>query len=294
MCGGALQDLPSKPGDAWLQRTKARFMTRWLERNLMIPANIMTDEGMDAALAQLAQFRPHAVQAYPGAMDLLARHAMARGVDLHLPFVTLTAEAITDGQRARIAQAFGAVVTGWYGAREHGWIAAECPGERRLHTNVAGHILETDAEGQLLVTDLRSDAMPMLRYVLGDVVELGAADCPCGDSRPVIKELAGRIQDVFRLPSGKILPGILLDPRGLTRPLRGLIDTQIVQERLDALDVYYVAGPAFDDEQLRWLRELLTTRTCGEVALRFERVERLQREANGKLRHTICRLPDAS
>ena len=287
---GAVRDLPVQPGDGLLQRTKARLMTRWFERNLMIAANILGEDEMDQALAQLRRFRPQAVQAYPGAMDLLARHAMARGARVRIPFITLTAEGVSPEQRRRISEAFEANVTSWYGAREHGWIAAECPSQHRLHINVAGHILEVGDAGQLLVTDLRSYAMPLIRYELGDLATLTSEACPCGDPRPLIDALQGRVQDTLRLPSGALLPGIVLDPRGLTRPLRGIVETQIVQCELETLDVYYVKGPEFDEEQLDWFRELLVKRTEGEVGLRFHAVERIQREANGKLRPTICKL----
>src|SRR5690606_13183339 len=51
---------------------------------------------------------------------------------------------------------------------------------------------------QIVVTDLFSHAMPLIRYEIGDLGILGSRECECGCSLPVLEELHGRIvEQVF-------------------------------------------------------------------------------------------------
>ncbi len=156
--------------------------------------------------------------------------------------MVLTAEPTLPAQRERVGETLDAEVFTFYGARECGWIASECPEEHRLHVNTAGVHLEALDDGRLLVTDLLNPAMPLLRYEIGDRGALDLEPCPCGDERPVLARLEGREVDVFLLPSGRRVPGVLADVRGLGFESYGVLEAQFVQETLTRLDVRYVPG----------------------------------------------------
>jgi phenylacetate-CoA ligase len=44
--------------------------------------------------------------------------------------------------------------------------------------------------------------MPLIRYEIGDLVEVGPP-CPCGRSLPVLARILGRARDMLVLPSGE-------------------------------------------------------------------------------------------
>jgi phenylacetate-CoA ligase len=280
---GALQDAPAAPKGSWKRAARALWERRVM-RSLWLPAGELSDARLDEYAARLAAFRPRVLQAYPSAADLLARRLLARGARVPIPLVVLTAEPVLPEPRARIAEAFQATVRTFYGARECGWIAAETASCPRLHLNTAGVHLDVEPDGRLLVTDLVNRAMPLVRYEIGDLGAIADARCGCGDPRPVVAALHGRSADAFRLPSGRVVPGVSLDrhgPFGL-----GIAEWQMAQ-RGRTVRFRYVPGPPFRPESLEVLRARLVEAFFGEMEVRFERVERIAPGPNGKLRTCV-------
>lgn len=280
---GASSDAPATPRPGWRRLARAAW-DRHVARSLWLPAGDLSDAALDAHAESLRRFRPRVLQAYPSAADLLARRVLSRGARVPVPLVVLTAEPVLPEPRARIAEAFCGAVRSFYGARECGWIAAETARCARLHVNTAGVFVEATPDGRLLVTDLVNRAMPLVRYEIGDLGEVSASPCACGDPRPVVAALSGRSADAFRLPSGRVVPGVSLDrhgPFGL-----GLAEWQMVQ-RGRVLLVRYVPDGPFREESLAVLRERLDRALFGELEVRFERVARIAPGPNGKLRTCV-------
>jgi phenylacetate-CoA ligase len=285
---GAAQDAPSA-GRGLVRRLGNRVLARVLHRELYLPATGLEDARLDDYVERLRRFRPGFLQGYPSATDLLARRILARGDAVPIPTVILTAEPVFPDQRERVARAFSAKVLAFYGARECGWIAAECATAGRLHVNTAGVHVEATPDGRLLVTDLVNRAMPLLRYEIGDRGRIDLEPCRCGDPRPVLASLEGRQTDVFVLPSGRRVPGVVTDLRGY-RAGEGILDVQLVQDEPGALDVHWVPTAAFRPEDMEALRARLDRWFFGEVELRFHRRDRIAPGPNGKVRWCVSRV----
>lgn len=290
---GAAHDLP-RGARGRLKRWRDHLEHAWVNRALYLPAGDLSDATLDRHIAALQRFRPTWLQGYPTATDLLARRVLARGLHLHVPRVLLTAEPVLPVQRERIRQGLGASVLAFYGSRECGWLASECPTHGGAHVNVAGAHLESTADGRLLVTDLCNRALPLVRYEIGDRGRLSPEPCPCGDPRPLLAGLEGRLLDMFVLPSGRRVPGVIPDVRGIQRDALGIDDARLVQNDLHSLDVSWVAGPNFRPEHFEAFRRFLDETFFHELTLRFERVERLPVERNGKVRRCLSRVADAA
>ncbi|GIF03416.1 phenylacetate--CoA ligase [Actinoplanes siamensis] len=130
-------------------------------------------------------------------------------------------EPLSPARRDRLARLWQAPVVQEYGSSETGGLAGECP-QGNLHLwadraifevyDPATGRLSAQGAGELVVTPLCRQAMPLLRYHIGDRVEVTRPDCPCGWVLPVVRVL-GRFQDgagltqvgleevVFRLPA---------------------------------------------------------------------------------------------
>jgi phenylacetate-coenzyme A ligase PaaK-like adenylate-forming protein len=285
---GALQDAPDRPRRL-RGRLRRAVVDGLVERALFLPATELSPARLDDYAERLRRHRPHVLQGYPAATDLLARRLIERGETLAVPLVVLTAEPVLLAQRERIQQALGGEVLSFYGARECGWIASECRTAHRLHLNTAGVHLEAEPDGRLLVTDLENHAMPLLRYEIGDRGALDDAPCPCGDPRPVLARLEGRVSDVLTLRSGRRVPGVVVDFRNY-RIGMGLLDAQLVQEDLDHLRVRYVPGPGFGPGSLEEVRRWLDSIFQGELSITFERRDAIPAEPNGKVRHCLSKV----
>lgn len=286
---GAAQDLP-RGARGRLARLRDACRHALLDRALYLPAGDLSDAVLDRHIDALRRARPAWLQGYPSATDLLARRLLARGDTLPLGGVLLTAEPVLPAQRERIRAATGARVLSFYGSRECGWLASECREAGRLHLNTAGAVVEAAPDGRLLVTDLLNRALPLIRYEIGDLGRLAPAPCPCGDPRPVLEALEGRTLDVFVLPSGRRVPGVIPDVRGVQQDALGVDDAQMVQNDARSLDVHWVAGPNFRPEHLEALRRHLDEVFFHELTLRFHRVERIAPEPNGKVRRCLSRV----
>ena len=110
-----------------------------------------------------------------------------------LKLVKGTSEKILEGYQPEVVRAFGRRMVSEYGAAESGLIAFECPkGNMHIHTEGC-HVEEVD--GEIIVTNFLSYSFPIIRYQLGDAIELAPGDfcCPCGMAHPVIKGVFGRV-----------------------------------------------------------------------------------------------------
>jgi len=191
--------------------------------------------------AQLAsayqQHRPDVL--YGPLSSLLALSDQLRDEpNLHRPRVVIsTAEALGDAQRSTLRSRFCDNVADFYGMSEFGLLAWRAGSESTYHTLHNDFVLEfapSDFDAtleRLIVTDLRSQTAPLIRYDTGDLVRRD-------HSRPEkpILNFIGREVDCIRLPDGR-----RISPYRFTMSMEEIpeIDRyQIVQQPNWALDVY--------------------------------------------------------
>jgi phenylacetate-CoA ligase len=132
-----------------------------------------------------------------------------------------------------------------------------------------------------------------VRYEIGDRGALDPLPCPCGDPRPVLGAVDGRLNDVFTLPSGRRVPGVVADLRAYRIGL-GILEAQLVQDELATLDVNWVASPQYGEGDEAVMRDRLVRMFFGELDVRLHRVERLTPAPNGKVRYCISRVGSAA
>jgi phenylacetate-CoA ligase len=208
------------------------------------------------------------------------------------------AEALHPFQREVIERAFGAPAFNTYGCREFMLIASECEHRDGLHVNADHLVVETldthgqpihKGSGEIAITDLFNYGMPFIRYVNGDMAtHASGKPCPCGRGLPMLASVDGRKLDAIRTPAGHVLPGeffphMLKDVPGLTR-------FQLVQRRLDRLDLSIVRGEAFNDQSLDYIRHEVA-KVLGESAeLHCHFVDDIPLTRSGKLRVTVSEL----
>ena len=110
-----------------------------------------------------------------------------------LKMIKGTAEKVYESYQEEVKKAFGVKIINEYGSTESGIIAFECP-EGSMHIVMENVIVEEE-KGEILVTNLLSESFPIIRYKLGDVIELAPNDfkCECGRAHPVILNVLGRL-----------------------------------------------------------------------------------------------------
>ncbi|MGR8007757.1 phenylacetate--CoA ligase family protein [Streptomyces hypolithicus] len=140
----------------------------------------------------------------PTEIMMLAATAKAAGLRPDKDFPALramftAAEPLTEVRRRRLSEIWGGIpVVEEYGSTETGTIAGQCP-DGSLHLwadraifevlDPATGTLSDSGRGQLVVTPLYREAMPLLRYNLADDVEVSTDSCTCGWLLPTVRVL---------------------------------------------------------------------------------------------------------
>jgi phenylacetate-CoA ligase len=264
------------------------------ENMLMLSSYHLSPGNGAAYIEALERFDPVLLQAYPSSISYLARwleehDRVYRGTALR--GIVTSSETLSPADRQVIAERFGCRVFDWYGAFERVAAIGTCE-----HGNY--HVLEDygcvefepngDGTANLIGTGFGNRSMPLIRYRADDVVV--PADpgyrCPCGRSFRVVERVLGRVDDVIRTPDGRHV--VMLD--WIFAGLFGLMEAQVVQEKLDEVRIRIVAGGEFGfaDEQALLARAL--ERLGPRVRIRIERVAQIERTRNGKFRQIISRL----
>jgi len=158
----------------------------------------------------------------------------------------LGAEPWTEGMRNRIQDWLGIKAYDIFGTSElSGPMFTECAEQKGIHiwSDIAlTEIIDPRTEepvapgekGELTVTILRKEALPMIRYRIGDITSMDDSPCPCGRTHPRIQRITGRVDDML------IIRGINVFPSQVEYALMGIPEVgqhfQIVVERKGALD----------------------------------------------------------
>ncbi|SEV94064.1 phenylacetate--CoA ligase family protein [Luteibacter sp. 329MFSha] len=278
-------------------RMKDRVYNAVFARRLLDSFHMSESTMADYADA-IDDYRPEVVVGYVGPLVRLAEWLLANGRQVHRPASIIgAAEALHPFQREIIEKAFGAPAFNTYGCREFMLIASECEHRQGLHVNSDHLLVETlDADGmpihagsgEVAITDLFNYGMPFIRYVNGDMATHATDACPCGRGLPLLASVDGRKLDAIRTPAGHVLPGEFFPH--MLKDVPGLARFQLVQRRLDRLDLSIVRGRGFEDASLDYIRREVS-RVLGDSAeLHCHFVDDIPLTRSGKLRVTVSEL----
>lgn len=73
---------------------------------------------------------------------------------------------------------------------------------------ISGEVLPPGEEGEIVITTLRKEAMPLIRFRTRDIGSILPEPCPCGSPFPRISRIRGRTDDVITFKGVKLLPSI--------------------------------------------------------------------------------------
>jgi phenylacetate-CoA ligase len=138
------------------------------------------------------------IDGYSSAIFTLAQYFDKNGIHFsNIKMVKGTSEKIYESYQPVIERVFGKRMISEYGAAETGIIAFECP-KGNMHIAMENVIVE-EVDKRILVTNLFSYSLPIIRYDLGDYIELDTqSSCSCGRSHYILKEVTGRIGHKIR------------------------------------------------------------------------------------------------
>lgn len=139
--------------------------------------------------------------------------------DTKLHTVCIGAEPHSEEQRKRIEQLLGVKAYNCFGMSEMNGpgVAFECPEQNGLHIwedyvipeIINPQTLEPVPEGEigeLVLTTINREAMPLLRYRTRDLTRFIPGECPCGRTHRRLARFVGRSDDMIILKGVNIFP----------------------------------------------------------------------------------------
>lgn len=235
---------------------------------------------------------PDCISATPAVLKLMAQEYQRRGtVGLRPRTIFSTADLLDRPTRELVESIFGVKVIDLYGSLEFGYMAWQCPEQGGYHINLESVLMEfpTEPQAGIVCTNLLAEAMPLIRYRLGDLCTPADEACPCGRGLPLLRLIEGRANDAVRLATGRIVtPQALADI--MVECYRGLRQFRIIQETINHIRVLLVPTAA-NDERLPGAVETELRRVLGaEVTITIEQVDAIAPDRSGKQRAIVSHL----
>ncbi len=162
----------------------------------------------------------HAIPSYAARLyEVMQEMGIDPRRDTKLKTLIIGAEPHSDEQRRRIEEMLGVKAYNSFGMSEMcgPGVAFECPYQNGLHIWEDYYIVEIidpdtlqpvpEGEvGELVLTTLNREAMPLLRYRTRDLTRILPGECPCGRHHLRLDRMRGRSDDMIILKGVNIFP----------------------------------------------------------------------------------------
>ncbi len=194
----------------WWEEFDDEFYNRFFMRKELVHKDLEVEEQWE----RLKELDPEYIYYFATSIYILAKYADRMGEeDAISPRSIIThAEILTPGMRRKIEDVFDCPVYDHYGSTEFNRMAGECK-RGNYHMDIDAAFFEFPGwEGyhEVVATNLVNYKMPLIRYPMKDVVEIGEG-CGCGNSFPSVQDILGRKQDFFDIDGGKVPPTAMID-----------------------------------------------------------------------------------
>ncbi|MFA5099957.1 MAG: phenylacetate--CoA ligase [Candidatus Omnitrophota bacterium] len=219
-------------------------------------------------------FKPRILACTPSYALYMAEEAKSIGLkpkDSSWKIGVFGAEPWSEAMRKAIESTWDMCATDVYGLSEiiGPGVAQECTHKAGLHlfSDVfypevidpkTGADVKEGSKGELVITTLTKQGLPLIRYRTRDIVSIKYEKCKCGRTSPRISKISGRTDDMI------IVRGINVFPSQIEHVLLGIEGTQphyqlIVDRRsgdLDELEVLVEVEEKIFSDEIKKLRAL--------------------------------------
>ena len=187
--------------------------------------------------------------------------------DLKLKIGMFGSEGSTEEMRQEIEKRWGMTATENYGLSEimGPGVAGECTEKCGMHVSddlfiveiinpETGEVLPEGEVGELVITNIKKESIPLLRYRTKDITYLDNTPCKCGRTTPRIAKIQGRSDDMLKIKGVNVFPSqiesALLGTKGIAPYY------QIIVKKVGFVDDMEVLVELNDDSLLEKFSEL--------------------------------------
>ncbi len=145
---------------------------------------------MEHTVNEIARIRPRSLQGTASTIAVIADECQKRGLDITIDEILCGSELLTHQTREYLESSFHGKARNIYGCTECGNLGFECD-EHHIHLHNSWVILEPVDDNynpvppgtpstKVLMTNLASYTMPIIRYEVTDKITVHTEPCPCG------------------------------------------------------------------------------------------------------------------
>ena len=173
----------------------------------------------------MQDFETSLLVATPSYALRLAEVAGEMGVDpkrdLHIKIALVGSEMLTDAMRDEMHRVWGEdmLITSNYGMSElmGPGVSGECEYMDGMHINEdffipeiinpeTGEVLPVGERGELVITCIKKEGLPLIRYRTKDITRLNYERCRCGRTFCRMENLSGRSDDMLKIRGVNVFP----------------------------------------------------------------------------------------
>lgn len=238
---------------------------------LVIPASAGNTEKQ---IELMKDFNTTIIHLTPSYALYLADFLEKKGVNpqegLSLRIIYTGAEPYSEKIREKIEKIYGVQAFNSYGLSEMNGpgVGFECPQKEGMHIwedNFILEIIDPDTqepvpegqEGELVLTSINREAMPILRYRTGDIALIYPEVCNCGRVHRRISPIKGRVDDMFIIRGVNVFPSeverIIMNMPQVARNYQIVLETE---GSLETMRVRVEIKKKLFDGSLEHLKEL--------------------------------------
>lgn len=271
-------------------------LQHWLYNRTLLNSFRMSEQKMAEYVKTFTAKKPVLLWAYIDSAYELARYIKTHNLTVHAPHAILvTAGTVYPSIKQYISDVFHAPVYNQYGSREAGDMACECPERKGLHVFEYLYVFEILNQqlqpcapgeiGEIYVTLLMNNTMPLIRYKIGDTASWTGEDtCACGRNLPLMNDVHGRITDHFRKKDGTVIHGEYFTHLFYFRPW--IQKFQVVQEEYEKVVCSIVKGAPENPDDVRDIIEKIQLVMGNDCKVIMHYVDEIPASASGKYLYT--------
>ncbi|AQT68287.1 Phenylacetate-coenzyme A ligase [Anaerohalosphaera lusitana] len=238
---------------------------------------IPTSSGQTARQLKIMQdFQPRILACTPSYALYMAEAAKEAGLDPRessWEIGIFGAEPWSESMRNEIEDSLGLIATDVYGLSEiiGPGVSQECTYKDGLHifSDVfypeiidpeTGEQVEPGEDGELVITTLTKEGIPLLRYRTRDIVSVNYEKCECGRTSPRVSKIKGRTDDMIVVRGINVFPSqiehVLVGMEGIGPHYQIVIDRE--KHSLDKVDILVELDEKRFSDEIKQLHGLET------------------------------------
>jgi phenylacetate-CoA ligase len=268
-------------------------------------------EPLDVQIQILKKVKPDAMWGYPSAIKLLAKEVQEKNIKEVSPRLIFTASEVFDPEtRDFINSVFNVDLFDVYGSWEAGgcmaWECGEHAGYHMSMDTVLMEFVDENGErvsggerGKVVVTNLHSYAMPIIRYEIGDFAIPTDEECSCGRGGYLMKAIEGRSKDILLTSNGKIIVSSFVPylfypdciySEATVKQYQKIKQFQVIQKTKEEILIKIVKEPESDGEEFNYILTNFKNVFGENIDIKLTFVESIPPLPSGKSSYVISNI----